>query len=210
MAEYRAVRARYGFLELCHNAEAAAEVTITAVERLGVDAAIIFADILLVLEPLDIGLEFVAGDGPRIGRPVRSPDDIERLHAYDPADRLSSCTRRCRRVQRTRPDPDRFRRGPLHAGVIPDRRRRLADYVRTKTLMYCTRRWHRLLALLARLVRAYLVGRSRRRAAVLVRQLRGCLSPADYRILSCGTRARRSRIYRQVPVIHRYRHDGPL
>src|SRR5271169_3045495 len=72
MAEYRAVRERLGFLELCHHPEAAAEVTVTAVERLGVDAAIIFADILLVLEPLGVGLEFSTGDGPVLHNPVRS------------------------------------------------------------------------------------------------------------------------------------------
>src|SRR5512132_2367229 len=61
MPEYRAMRERYGFLELCKNPQAAAEVTLQPVERLGVDAAILFADILLVLEPLGVGLEFVVG-----------------------------------------------------------------------------------------------------------------------------------------------------
>src|SRR6266849_3119352 len=79
MPEYRAMRARHGFLELCKNPQAAAEVTLQPVDRLGVDAAILFADILLVLEPLGIGLEFTSGDGPRIHRPVRSHDDVTRL-----------------------------------------------------------------------------------------------------------------------------------
>src|SRR5881396_1886980 len=79
MPEYRAMRERYGFLELCKNPEAAAEVTLQPVERLGVDAAILFADILLVLEPLGVGLEFTKGGGPHIERPVRSAEDVERL-----------------------------------------------------------------------------------------------------------------------------------
>src|SRR5437667_12729542 len=79
MPEYRAMRARHRFLELCKNPQAAAEVTLQPVERLGVDAAILFADILLVLEPLGVGLEFTRGDGPRIHRPVRSGDDLRRL-----------------------------------------------------------------------------------------------------------------------------------
>src|SRR6266536_2994801 len=79
MPEYRALRARHGFLELCKNSEAAAEVTLQPVDRLGVDAAILFADILLVLEPLGVGLEFTRGDGPRIHRPVRSGEDLRRL-----------------------------------------------------------------------------------------------------------------------------------
>src|SRR5690349_24985360 len=79
MAEYRAVREKFGFLELCHTPAAAAEVTVTAVERLGVDAAIIFADILLILEPMGIELEFAAGEGPVIHNPVRKPADVDRL-----------------------------------------------------------------------------------------------------------------------------------
>src|SRR5216117_3017511 len=69
MPEYRAVRSRLGFLEFCKDSDAAAEVTVTAVERLGVDAAIIFADILLIVEPLGVGLEFSKGDGPIVHRP---------------------------------------------------------------------------------------------------------------------------------------------
>src|SRR6266568_9650567 len=79
LPEYRAMRERHGFLELCKNPQAATEVTLQPVDRLGVDAAILFADILLVLEPLGIGLEFTRGDGPHIQRPVRSAEDVERL-----------------------------------------------------------------------------------------------------------------------------------
>src|SRR5258705_9123400 len=86
MPEYRAVRARLGFLELCKSPEAAAEVTLQPVERLGVDAAILFADILLVLEPLGVGLEFTRGDGPRIERPVRSAAAARALPTVDVED----------------------------------------------------------------------------------------------------------------------------
>src|SRR5215470_8852429 len=79
MPEYRAMRERHGFLELCKNPQAAAEVTLQPVERLGVDAAILFADILLVLEPLGVGLEFTRGEGPHIERPVKSAEDVARL-----------------------------------------------------------------------------------------------------------------------------------
>ena len=83
MPEYRAMRERHGFLELCKNPQAAAEVTLQPVDRLGVDAAILFADILLVLEPLGVGLEFTKGGGPHIERPVRSADDVARLGRAD-------------------------------------------------------------------------------------------------------------------------------
>src|SRR5437868_12648428 len=72
MREYREVRARTSFLELCKTPELAAEVTVTAVERLGVDAAIIFADILLIVEPLGLKLEFGKGEGPVIHDPIRT------------------------------------------------------------------------------------------------------------------------------------------
>src|SRR5229473_3234742 len=83
MAEYRALRARSSFLELCKNPEAAAEVTLQPVEKLGVDAAILFADILLIVEPLGVGLTFGVGEGPVIQRPVRSDADVRRLPTVD-------------------------------------------------------------------------------------------------------------------------------
>src|SRR3989441_4561708 len=79
LPEYRAMRAKYGFLELCRNPDAAAEVTLQPVDRLGVDAAILFADILLLVEPLGVGLEFAKGEGPVIHRPVRSERDVAKL-----------------------------------------------------------------------------------------------------------------------------------
>src|SRR5688572_32900701 len=79
MPEYREVRSRMSFLELCKTPSLAAEVTVTAAERLGVDAAIIFADILLIIEPMGLELEFGKGEGPTIHNPVRSASDIKRL-----------------------------------------------------------------------------------------------------------------------------------
>src|SRR4051812_1530942 len=89
MPEYRAIRERLSFLELCKTPTAAAEVTLQPVDRLGVDAAILFADILLVLEPLGLGLSFEKGDGPVIARPVRSSEQVERMPHVDVADALA-------------------------------------------------------------------------------------------------------------------------
>src|SRR5262249_48290609 len=86
MAEYRELRARVPFLELCKRPELATEVTVTAAERLGVDAAILFADILLILEPLGFQLEFARGEGPVIHNPVRSGIEVDRIRSLaDPA-----------------------------------------------------------------------------------------------------------------------------
>src|SRR5580700_2301841 len=79
MPEYRAVRKRYSLIEICKQPEVAAEVTITAAEALGVDAAIIFADLLLPLEVMGLPFHFLAGEGPVIERPLRQPEDIARL-----------------------------------------------------------------------------------------------------------------------------------
>jgi uroporphyrinogen decarboxylase len=79
MAEYRAVRKTHSILEICKTPEIAAEVTITAAEKLDVDAAIIFADLLLPLEVMGMPFRFEAGEGPVIERPLRAPKDIDAL-----------------------------------------------------------------------------------------------------------------------------------
>src|SRR6185312_14267440 len=79
MPEYRAVRAKHSLLDICRTPALAAEVTITAAERLGVDAAIIFADLLLPLTPMGLDFEFVNGEGPVIHHPLRTLDQIRAL-----------------------------------------------------------------------------------------------------------------------------------
>src|SRR5438105_15708993 len=79
MPEYQAVRKRYSLIEICKHPEIAAEVTIVAAEALGVDAAIIFADLLLPLEIMGLPFHFSAGEGPVIEKPVRSSEDIAHL-----------------------------------------------------------------------------------------------------------------------------------
>jgi len=79
MPEYRAIRKRHSLLEICKKPELAAEVTITAAEFLGVDAAIIFADLLLPLEVMGLSFHFSAGEGPVIEKPLRSAEDISQL-----------------------------------------------------------------------------------------------------------------------------------
>src|SRR5438093_228284 len=103
MPEYRAMRERYGFLELARNPEAAAEVTLQPVARLGVDAAILFADILLIVEPLGVGLEFAKGEGPVIHRPVRSEADVARLASVDVASAVGFVFETVRLVKRALP-----------------------------------------------------------------------------------------------------------
>src|SRR5438045_5285499 len=89
MKEYRDVRARHTFLEMCKKPEVAAEVTTYAAHRLNVDAAIIFADILLIIEPMGLELEFAKGEGPVIHNPVRTPDHVKRLRQVEDGGALS-------------------------------------------------------------------------------------------------------------------------
>jgi uroporphyrinogen decarboxylase len=185
MPEYRAVRQRLGFLELCRTPDAAAEVTVTAVERLGVDAAIIFADILLVLEPMGVGLEYVA-DGPVIRRPVRSGADVERLREV-PRGALAYVAEAVRRARAALPAHVAligFAGAPFTLATYLVEGGASRDYRHTKSLMHGDPgAWD---ALMARLVRAVADTLSEQIAAgadavQLFDSWVGTLSPADYR-----------------------------
>ena len=97
MQEYRDVRKHHTLVEICKNPELAAEVTITAAEKLGVDAAIIFADLLLPLEPMGLDFEFQAGEGPVVHRPVRTAEDVRALRT-DRASELGYVARAIEKV----------------------------------------------------------------------------------------------------------------
>lgn len=83
MPEYRAIRSKVAFLDLCKRPDLCAEVTVTAAEKIGADAAILFADILLILEPLGFQLEFAKGDGPIIHNPIRTAADLDRVRPLE-------------------------------------------------------------------------------------------------------------------------------
>src|SRR4029077_8886732 len=84
--EYRAVRKQYSLIEICKKPEVAPQVTITAAEALGVDAAIIFADLLLPFEVMGLDFHFSAGEGPIIQKPIRTKEDVARLRTDRAAD----------------------------------------------------------------------------------------------------------------------------
>jgi uroporphyrinogen decarboxylase len=209
MPEYRAVREKFGFLELCHHPQAAAEVTVTAAERLGVDAAIIFADILLVLEPLGVGLEFSAGDGPVLHRPVNTPEDVERLAPYDVADALAfvyEAVRLTRSALAGRVPLIGFSGAPFTLASYLIEGGGSRQYVRTKTFMYQhPAAWDALLGLLARLINAYLRAQiaAGAEAVQLFDSWAGCLSPDDYRSrVLPHSRAAMAGLSALAPVIH--------
>jgi uroporphyrinogen decarboxylase len=187
MPEYRAMRQRFGFLELCRNPAAAAEVTLQPVERLGVDAAILFADILLIVEPLGVGLEFARGEGPVIHRPVRTDADVARLQPFDVADAVPFVFETVRTVVAAlagRVPLIGFAGAPFTLASYLVEGGPSRDYLHTKRLMYDEpEAWHRLMELLSSLTARYLNGQIDAGAGLvqLFDSWVGVLSPADYR-----------------------------
>ena len=149
MPEYRAVRKQYSLIEICQKPEVAAEVTITAAEVLGVDAAIIFADLLLPLEVMGLPFHFAAGEGPVIEKPVRSPEDIERLRA-DRAAELGYVSEAVRLVCKhfeTRLPVIGFCGAPFTLASYMVEGGSSRNYVHTKRMMYSSpAAWDELLA----------------------------------------------------------------
>ena len=187
MREYREVRDRVNFLELCKTPDLAAEVTLTAVERLNVDAAIIFADILLIIEPMGIELEFGKGEGPVILNPVRGAHDVERLREVESVESLDfvmEAIRRTRRALRPNIPLIGFGGAPftLASYIIEGGGSR--NYVHTKTLMYAdSGAWHSMMSLIARGLAKYLNAQveAGAQAVQLFDSWVGCLSTDDYR-----------------------------
>jgi uroporphyrinogen decarboxylase len=185
MPEYRAVRSRHSFLEMCKNPDAAAEVTVRAVERLGVDAAIIFADILLILEPLGFSLEFTEGHGPVIHNPVRTPADVDRLAEIDAAAECEFVYEAVRRARAALKVPlIGFAGAPFTLASYLIEGGSSRNYLRVKRLMYSEpEAWHTLRRRLTEAVSGYL---NRQIAAgadavQLFDSWVGCLAPEDYR-----------------------------
>ena len=187
MAEYRAVRARKGFLELCKSPELSAEVTVTAATKLNVDAAIIFADILLILEPLGIDLEFSAGDGPVVHNPVRSGVDIERLRELEDVSELEfvfEAIRQTRSALRTDLPLIGFSGAPFTLASYLIEGGGSRNYVLTKSLMYKdVGAWQALMSLISRALVKYLNAQIAAgvQAVQLFDSWVGCLGPEDYR-----------------------------
>ena len=120
MPEYMAVRKHHSLLDICRTPDIAAEVTITAAERLDVDAAIIFADLLLPFTPMGVDFEFLAGEGPVVHQPIRSYDQVAALRT-DRIDELSYVARAIEKVaahfSSPRP-PERADRDADQLGII--------------------------------------------------------------------------------------------
>ena len=185
MAEYRALRAKHSILEMCKTPELAAQVTLQPIERFRLDAAIIFADILLPLEPMGIHLEFAQGEGPVIHNPVRDRGSVDRLRVVDgdELEYVAEAIRQARRALNGRVPLIGFAGAPFTLASYAIEGGGSRNYLRTKQMMYGDQMaWHQLMDKFARVITGYL--RRQIKAGAQAIQLFdswvGCLSAGDY------------------------------
>jgi uroporphyrinogen decarboxylase len=210
MPQYRKLRKHHSILDLCHRPELAAEVTLQPVHRLGVDAAIIFADILLPFEPLRLGLRFEAGEGPKIDRPIRDASDVERLPTFSIDAELGYVCEAIRLARRALPADVPligFAGAPFTLASYAIEGGASRTFTKTKAFMYqAPDTWHLLLSKLADLVGNYLAAQARAgaQALQLFDSWAGCLSPDDYRtyVQQHSRRALSLAAQGGVPLIH--------
>jgi uroporphyrinogen decarboxylase len=187
MAEYRAVREKHSFLELCKNPQLCSEVMCTAVERLNVDAAIIFSDLLPILEPMGLELEFSPGDGPQINNPVRESSDVDRIVELESTESLHFVFETVAQTRRDLPAHIPligFAGAPFTLASYAIEGGGSRSFLHTKTLMYREpTAWRELMERLARSIARYLNAQiaAGAQAVQLFDSWVGCLSPGDYR-----------------------------
>ncbi|HXQ63806.1 MAG TPA: uroporphyrinogen decarboxylase [Steroidobacteraceae bacterium] len=191
LPEYRATRARAGsFLALCMNADYACEVTLQPLARFALDAAILFSDILTIPHALGLGVEFEAGDGPTLARPVRSAGDIDRLPTLDPERELRyvmDAVRLIRRELAGRVPLIGFAGSPWTVGTYVVEGGSSRNFARIKAMLYGDpQQLHRLLDKLTRATTDYLNAqiRSGAQAVMVFDTWGGALTPAAYREFS--------------------------
>jgi uroporphyrinogen decarboxylase len=187
MAAYRAVREHHTLLEICRQPELAAQVTLQPVDAIDVDAAILFSDLLLPLEPMGIPFDFVKGEGPVIDPPVRSVERIDQLHRFEPREALAHVldTIRLLRTQLADRVPlIGFAGAPFTLASYAIEGGPSSNYARTKALMYGEpAAWHRLADTFATVVADYLTAQVEAgvQAVQVFDSWVGALSASDYR-----------------------------
>ncbi len=209
MKEYRALRARTGFLELCKNKDLCAEVTVFAQEKIGADAAILFSDILLIVEPFGLGLEYTRGDGPVISGSLDSAAHVDRLPEIDPQESLGFVMDAVKLIRSTlKPEIPLigFSGAPFTLASYMIEGGSSKVFLETKRFMTSDPgAWHALMEKISRAVAKYLNAQIAAGADVvqLFDSWAGCLAPEDYReFVLPHTRSVIKAIKAGVPVIH--------
>ncbi|NIR46411.1 MAG: uroporphyrinogen decarboxylase [Gemmatimonadetes bacterium] len=187
MPEYRALREKHTILELCRTPELAAEVTLQPIDRFDLDAAIIFADILLPLEPLGVGFHFEKGEGPVIERPVRTAADVKALQKFDPTvglDYVLEAIKIVRSKLEGRAPLIGFAGAPFTLASYMIEGGGSKNYLEMKSFMYRQPdAWHELMRRVREMTRDYLAAQieAGAQAVQMFDSWVGCLSPEDYR-----------------------------
>lgn len=209
MPEYRAVREKHTFLDLCRNPQLCSEVMCTAVDFLKVDAAIIFSDLLPLLEPLGFELEFSPGDGPVIHNPIREGADVDRVIDLESADSLDFVIETVRATRRDLPSKIPligFAGAPFTLASYAIEGGGSRNYLHTKTLMLRDEgAWRTLMQRLARAAAIYLNAQiaAGAQAVQVFDSWVGCLGPYEYRrYVAPYTAQLISELTRGAPVIH--------
>jgi len=209
LPEYRKLRQSTPFLELCKTPDLAAEIMIATVRRLGVDAAILFSDLLLILEPMGMQLEFSAGGGPVLHNPLRTATDVDRLAELDSVEPLGFVMETVRKTREGLPDSIPligFAGAPFTLAAYAIEGGTSRDYRLAKAMMYTdTGAWDALMARLARAVTLYLNAQIDAGAQLVqvFDSWAGCLGVEDYRrYVLPHTRSVLEAIRPGVPVIH--------
>ena len=209
MAEYRAIREKYSLLEICYHPELAAEVTLQPVRALGVDAAILFADILLPVIELGLGLEFAKGEGPVIDKPVHTLEDVQALNPVEPETDLGYVMEAIRILRRELNGIPLigFCGAPFTVASYIVEGGASREFLKTKTMMYSAPEvFHALMEKLSVVLSDYLVAQIRAgaQAVQVFDSWVGTLSPQDYEtfVLPYSQNVLEAAKAENVPVIH--------
>jgi uroporphyrinogen decarboxylase len=209
MPEYRAIREKYSLIEICYRPELAAEVTLQPVRAFGVDAAILFADILLPAIPLGVGLEFAKGEGPVLQKPVRTMDDVRTLKPVDAETDLGYVMEAIRILRRELSGTPLigFCGAPFTVASYIIEGGSSREFLKTKTMMYSAPNvFHALMDRLADVFSDYLTAQIRAgaQAVQVFDSWAGALSPSDYETFALPYSQKVLAAAKQtgVPVIH--------
>ena len=209
MSEYRTIRERHSLLEICRTPDLATEVTLQPIRRIDVDAAILFSDLLLPLEPMGLPFDFVKGEGPQIERPISSEADIDRLKVFEPREALAHVLEAIGLIKTAlggRVPLIGFAGAPFTLASYAIEGGHSNNFARTKALMYGhPDAWHRLCGKLADIVGDYLGAQidAGVDAVQVFDSWVGTLNAADYREFALPhTRRIFDAVGTRVPTIH--------
>jgi uroporphyrinogen decarboxylase len=210
MSEYRALRQRHSLLDLCRTPDLATQVTLQPVERIEVDAAILFSDLLLPLEPMGIRFDFIQGEGPAIENPIRSEDDVAAIKRFEPRQALGHVLEAIRQIKHElagRVPLIGFAGAPFTLASYAIEGGHSSNFALTKSMMYGKpASWHRLCEHFADIVADYLDAQIEAGvdAVQVFDSWVGALNARDYRefILPHTKRIFASLAKHDVPTIH--------